>query len=95
VGCGCFVFCYGYSVGYPVGYSRFGYSDGFSVSYSYCDEYGYSSPDSDASPDTNADSDIRRGSMPVVPDFRLSRSGADGELVALFGRFSPGVGDAD
>jgi hypothetical protein len=95
VGCGWRVFCYGYSVGYSwFGYSV-GYAVGFSVSYSYCDEYGYSSPDSDASPDTDADSDIRRGSMPVVPDFRIARSGAYGELVALFGRFSPGVGDAD
>jgi hypothetical protein len=93
VGCGCFVFCYGYSVGYSwFGYSV-GYAVGHSVFYSYRDEYG--SPDSDAPPDTNADSDIRRGSMPVVPDFRLSRSGADGELVALFGRFPSGVGDAD
>ena len=85
MGCGCFVFCYGYSVGYFwFGYSV-GYAVGHSVSYSYCDEYGYSSPDSDASPNEYADSDIRRGSMPVVPDFRIARSGVDGELVALFG----------
>ena len=68
VGCGWRVFCYGYSVGY----SWFGYAVGDSVSYSYCDEYGYSSPDSDASPDADADSDIRRGSMSVVPDFRFA-----------------------
>jgi hypothetical protein len=77
--------CYGYSVGYSWFGDSVGYAVGFSVSYSYCDEYGYSSPYSDASPDEYADSDVWRGSMSVVPDFRFARSGADGELAALFG----------